>query len=141
MKWLAMLSASALFGASYAIAGELPPENTPLRGYQCYSVNEQTLHLTQEDLFSGRKFPVILERPETGAKPVGRVAGIFFVTWPLKIENGFVQVLHHMDKLGWIPENAIRPLHKADGSPGGCKIWWGKNGLMSELDPGVSTGN
>ena len=141
MKWLAMLSATVLCGASYAVAAELPPENTPLLGYQCYAVNEQTLHLTQDDLFSGRKFPVILDRPEVSATAVGRVAGIFYVTWPLKTDNGFVQILHHMNKLGWIPERDIRPLRKADGSPGGCKIWWGKNGLMSELDPGVSVGN
>ncbi len=141
MKWLALLSASVLYAASSAAAGELPPENTPLLGYQCYAVNEKTLSLTQDDLFSGRRFPVILDRPEVGAKAVGRVAGIFYVTWPLKTENGFVQILHHMNKLGWIPENDIRPLRKADGSPGGCKIWWGKNGLMSELDSGVSIGN
>jgi hypothetical protein len=142
MKWFAMLSASVLCGAPYASAGEWPPENTPFLGAQCYTVNEQTLHLTQDDYFSGQKFPVILDSPEAGAKPVGRVAAIFYVTWPLKIENGFVQVLHHMDGLGWIPKSAIRPLRKADGSPGGCRLWWGKDGrVMFALDPGVSIRN
>ena len=102
MKWLAMLSASVLWGSSYAAAGELPPENTPLQGYQCYTVNEQTLHLTQDDYFSGAKFPVILEKPEDGSKSVGRVPGIFYVKWPLTGENGFVQVLHYIPGPGWI---------------------------------------
>jgi len=145
MKWLAMLFASVLCGVSYAAAGEQPAENTPLLGYQCYTVNEKTLHLTQDDYFSGQKFPVILEKPDDGSKSVGRVPGIFYVRWPLRGENGFVQVLHYMGRvgwiLGWIPGNDIRPLRKADGSPGGCKIWWGKNGLMFALDPGVSIRN
>lgn len=141
MKWLAVLSASVLFGASYASGAEWPAENTPLPGAQCYTVNEKTLHLTQDDYFSGQKFPRVLDRPEAGANVVGSVSAIFYVTWPLKIENGFVQVLHHIDKLGWIPERDVRPLRKADGSPGGCKIWWGKNALMFALDPGVSIRN
>ena len=68
MKWFAMLSASVLCGVSYAAAGERPAENTPLLGYQCYTVNEKTLHLTQDDYFSGQKFPVILEKPDDGSK-------------------------------------------------------------------------
>ncbi len=142
MKWLAMLSASMLCGASYASAAEWPVENTPLRGYQCYTVNEQALHLTQDDYFSGRKFPVILDNPQAGSKPVGRVPAIFYVTWPLKIENGFAQVLYHTDRLGWIPKSDIRALRNADGSAGGCKLWWGKDGrIMFALDPGVGIRN
>ena len=145
MKWLSVLSASMFCAASYSSAAEWPPENTPLVGFQCYTVNEQTLHLTDDDYFSGQKFPVILEKPEEGSKSVGRVPGIFYVKWPLVGENGFVQVLHYIPGpgwiLGWIPERDIRPLRKADGSPGGCKIWRGKNGLMFALDPGVSIRN
>ena len=37
-----------------------------------------------------------------GRKSVGRVPGIFYVRWPLRVENGFVQVLHYMDRVGWI---------------------------------------
>jgi hypothetical protein len=142
MKWLAVLGASLLSGASYATAAEWPVENTPLLGYQCYTVNEQALNLTQNDYFSGRKFPVILDTPVAGSKPVGRVPAIFYVTWPLKVENGFVQVLYHTDRLGWIPKSDIRALRKADGSAGGCKLWWGKDGrIMFALDPGVGIRN
>ena len=97
MKWLAMLSASVLCERPHMRPpAELPPENTPLLGYQCYAVNEQTLHLTQDDYFSGPKFPVILDKPEDGSKSVGRVPGILYVKWPLVGENGFVQVLHYI---------------------------------------------
>ena len=102
MKWVSVLSASMFCAASHSSAEEWPPKNTPLVGFQCYTVNEQTLHLTNDDYFSGQKFPVILEKPEEGSKSVGRVPGIFYVKWPLVGENGFVQVLHYIPDESWV---------------------------------------
>ena len=124
---------------SRAMAAE---NGTTILGFQCYAVDQRRLHLTLGDYFSGSKFPEVLDAPQVGAKAVSRVAAIFYVTWPLKIENDFVQVLYHTNRLGWVPQSAIRPLRKADGAPGGCKLWWGPDGrIMFALNPGVSIRN
>jgi hypothetical protein len=140
MKSIAFLLALVL-GTSFSQV--MAAENgTPILGFQCYTVAEQRLHLTPDDYFSGSKFPEVLDAPHVGAKAVSRVAAIFYVTWPLKIENDFVQVLYHTNQLGWVPQSAIRLLRKADGEPGGCKLWWGPDGrIMFALDPGVSIRN
>ena len=67
---------------------------------------------------------------------------LVYVKWPLEVENGFVAVLYHTDRTGWVARDDIRPLRKPDGTPGGCKLWWGRDGrIMFALDPGVRIWN
>jgi hypothetical protein len=139
VKVLGIVACGAMLMSFGAVAGPIP--NTPLLGYQCYTVDGDRLGLTQQDYFSGRRFPLVLGAPAADAEVVGRVAVILYVKWPLKIENGFVEVLYHTDRLGWVPRDDIRPLRKADGTSGGCKLWSGKDGIMFALDPGVAVGN
>ena len=64
------------------------------------------------------------------------------MAWPLKTENGFTQILRANGQLAWIGANAIRPLRKGDGSPGGCKLSYAQDGRITfALDPGVAVGN
>ena len=65
-----------------------------------------------------------------------------YVTWPLRTEYGFTQILRANGQLAWIADNAIRPLRKADGTQGGCKLWRAQNGRITfALNPGVAVGN
>jgi hypothetical protein len=142
MKYSIMLAAFYLLMSAQSQAIAETGGGKALTGYQCYTVDAARLHLTQDDYFSGRLFPAIHEDPTPDAKIVGRVPAIFYVNWPLKTENGFVEILYRTDHQGWVEKSGIRPLRKADGSPGGCKLWWGKDGrIMFALDPGVSIRN
>ena len=98
MKVLGIVACGAMLMSFGAVAA--PKENTPLLGYQCYTVDGDRLGLTQDD-FLGRSFPSFLGGPEADAEVVlARVAVILYVKWPLKIENGFVEVLYHTDRRG-----------------------------------------
>ena len=58
MKTIAFLLALVLgTSSSRAMAGE---NGTLISGFQCYTVDEQRLHLTPDDYFSGSKFPEVL---------------------------------------------------------------------------------
>jgi len=141
MKVLGIVACGAMLMSFGALAGPTP--NTPLLGYKCYTIDAERLGLTREDFFTGRGLPSILEAPEVDAKVVLAPAPLLvYVKWPLEVENGFVAVLYHTDRTGWVARDDIRPLRKPDGTPGGCKLWWGRDGrIMFALDPGVRIWN
>ena len=141
MKVLGIVACGAMLMSFGAVAA--PKENTVLLGYQCYTIDTERLGLTRDDVFMGRNLPSFLAGPEADAKVVLAPAPlIIYVKWPLEIENGFAAVLYHSDRTGWIAREDIRPLRKPDGTPGGCKMWWGKDGrVMFALDAGVAVGN
>ena len=137
MKQLITLSAAWVI---YATISSVADTEAPIKGYQCFGLNTEALHLTPDDVFAGRNFPKIFNAPRVDATPIGDVSSLIYVTWPLKIDNGFVQVLRMNGELGWLTEKAIRAMHRADGSVGGCTLFWSKDrGLISaHLDPGVA---
>lgn len=113
-----------------------------LKGFQCYALDTQRLHLSPDDVFKGKGLPPVFDAPIVGAKKVGVESEIIYVAWPLRTENGFTQILRANGQLAWIADNAIRPLRKADGTQGGCKLSQAQNGRITfALDPGVAVGN
>ena len=140
MKKVVVLSWAVLLGAMAPSAAMEP--GGKLSGFSCVALNVKGLGLTPEEMWTGRGFPSVLERPDPQAKPIGGVAQIIYVTWPLKEENGFVQVLFPDGQRGWLERKAIRPLRKADGSIGGCSLFRRADGrIMFSLDPGVAVNN
>ena len=58
------------------------PRGEIISGFQCVGINIPGLHLSQDDLRTGAKFPWMLDAPRDGAKPVSRVSGIIYIAWP-----------------------------------------------------------
>jgi hypothetical protein len=118
------------------------PAGERISGFQCVGINILGLHLSQDDLRTGVGFPWILDAPKDDAKGVARVSGIIYVAWPPVIENGFLKAMSYGGKIGWLEQNAVRPLRRADGTTGGCTLWRGANGwVMFDPDPGVGINN
>ena len=107
-------------------------------GFQCVGINISGLQLSQYDLRTGAKFPMILAQPNDHAKAVRRISTIIYIAWPPVVQNGFVKAMSYDGTTGWLEENAFRPLRRADGTTGGCTLQRHSNGLiMFNLDPGV----
>ena len=118
------------------------PEGEIVSGFQCVGINIKGLHLSQDDLRTGAKFPWMLDAPRDGARPVSGVSTIIYIAWPPVIENGFVKAMAYGGKLGWLEQNAVTPLRRADGTTGGCTLRRRADGrIMFDLDPGVGINN
>ena len=50
------------------------PEGETVSGFQCVGINIPGLHLSQDDLRTGAKFPLILDAPRDDAKAVRRIS-------------------------------------------------------------------
>ena len=69
------------------------PQGEIVSGFQCVGINIPGLHLSQDDLRTGAKFPWMLDAPRDDAKPVSRVSGIIYIAWPPVVENGFLKAM------------------------------------------------
>ena len=132
---LALALVLAVIG-SCAHAEQLEP-GSPLSGYQCYNLNEVALKLTPEDAWEGRGFPPVFEGPSEESGKLGRAAGLIYVDWPLREDNGFVRILRFEGQIAWISASLIRPLYRDPGSKGGCTLSWQGNLVQFALDPGA----
>lgn len=113
--------------------------SSDMSGYQCYKVNEKGLHITAADAFAGRGFPLVFSEPSTSSKRIGITSEIEYVIWPLKRNNGFVEILRPNGQIGWVAETTLIPLRKSDGTIGGCSLRRQPDGLITfKLDPGVA---
>jgi hypothetical protein len=118
------------------------PEGEIVSGFQCVGINIKGLHLSQDDLRTGIKFPSILDAPGNDAKPVRRISTVIYVAWPPVVENGFVKAMSYDGAPGWPEQNAVRPLRRADGTQGGCTLRRRSDGqIMFHLEPGLSINN
>ena len=114
------------------------PKGETVSGFQCVGINIKGLQLSQDDLRTGAKFPWMLDAPRDGAKPVSRLSGIIYIAWPPVVQNGFVKAMSYDGTIGWLEEDAVRPLRRADGTTGGCTLQRRSDGLITfHLDPGV----
>jgi hypothetical protein len=137
MKRKISLGAALCLFASNAPATQLEV-GASLSGFQCYHTDPIRLHLTKEDVWSGRGSPSVFDEPNAGSRKLGVDPGLVYVAWPLKRANGFVQIIRVDGEIGWIAEDVIRPLYKEPGSKGGCTLSWSRTGLIqSHLDPGA----
>ena len=132
---LALALALAFIG-SCAHAERLPP-GSPLSGFQCYSIDEKVLKLTPEEAWEGKGFPPVFKGPSEDSGKLGIASGLVYVAWPLRKENGFVQILRFDGEIAWISEAVIRPLYRDPGSKGGCTLSWHGNRIQFALDPGA----
>jgi hypothetical protein len=118
------------------------PQGEIIPGFQCVGLNIKGLHLSQDDLWTAAKNPWILDAPSEGAKAVGRVAIINYIAWPPVVENGFLKAMTYTGKIGWVEENAVRRMRRADGTMGGCTLIRRPDGrIVSILDSGVGPFN
>ena len=114
------------------------PEGETISGFQCVGINIPGLHLTQDDLRTGAGFPWILDAPRNDGKGVARVSGIIYIASPPVVENGFLKAMTYGGKIGWLEQNAIRPLRRTDGTTGGCTLRRGSDGrIMFHLESGL----
>ena len=121
-----------------ANAGRADLANASVPGFQCVGINIKKLHLTSDDLRSGKGFPWILESPNEGAKQIGQVSSIIYVAVPMAIDNGFIKTMTYNGKIGWVDQNSVRPLRRADGSTGGRTLYRRSDGrVMFHLDAGI----
>jgi hypothetical protein len=118
------------------------PEGEIVSGLQCVGINIKGLHLSQDDLRTGTKFPFILDAPRDDAKPVRRTSTIIYIAWPPVIENGFVKAMSYDGRTGWLEQNSVRPLRREDGAKGGCTLRQRSDGLiMFHLEQGFGIDN
>lgn len=122
---------------SCAHAGEWLQPGSPLSGYQCYHIDAAALKLTPKDAWEGKGFPSVFIGPSEESEKRGEASGLVYVAWPLRKDNGFVQILRGNGEIAWISEAAIRPLYRDPGSKGGCTLSWHGNRIQFSLDPGA----
>ena len=137
MKSLVIMSLLSVFiGCSSAVGA---PASLKLSDFQCYKLDREKLGISDEEYRSGVGLPPVFAEPRADARKVGTEPGIVFVRYPLKIENGFAQVLRRNGAIAWISDDAVRPMRKANGTEGGCTLAWSSDGkyVQSKLDPGV----
>ena len=132
---LALALALAFIG-SRAHAERLQP-GSPLSGYQCYDIDADALKLTPEDAWEGKGFPPVFKGPSEDSGKLGAAGGVVYVAWPLRKDNGFVQILRGNGEIAWISEAVIRPLYRDPGSKGGCTLSWHDSLVQFALDPGA----
>ena len=114
------------------------PQGEVIPGFQCVGLNIKGLHLSQEDLWTAAKNPWILDAPNADAQPVAKVPMIIYIAWPAVVENGFLKAMSLGGKMGWVDQNTVRPLRRADGTTGGCTLTRRPDGrIILSLDPGV----
>jgi hypothetical protein len=130
------LALALSFIGSWAHAERLQP-GSPLSGFQCYSINEKVLKLTPEEAWEGKGFPPVFKGPSEDSGKLGIASGLVYVAWPLRQENGFVQILRLEGQIAWISESVLRPLYRDPGSKGGCTLSWRGNLVQFALDPGA----
>ena len=117
------------------------PEGQTVSGFQCVGINIPGLHLTADDLRTGEKFPWMLMR-QGRRKAVGRVSGIIYIAWPPVVESGYLKAMSYGGKIGWLEQNAVRPLRRADGTTGGCTLRRRSDGrIMFHPEPGLGINN
>src|SRR5208283_1580068 len=104
------------------------PDGETVSGFQCVGINIPGLHLSQDDLRTGAKFPMIRDEPRGDAKAVRRISTIIYIAWPPVVQNGFVKAMSYDGTIGWLEENAVRPLRRPDGTTGGCILRRHANG-------------
>ena len=125
----------ALLGLSGARARA---DKETMVGFQCAGINIEGLHLGADDLRTGAGFPWILDAPKDGATPISQVSSIIYVAWPIAVENGFLEAMTYDGKMGWLEQEAVRPLRRVDGTTGGCTLSRRSDGrIMFHLDRGV----
>jgi hypothetical protein len=129
--------ALALVFISVSAHAETLQPGSPLSAYECYSLNEVVLKLTPQEAWEGKGFPPVFEDPSAESKKLGSAAGLIYVDWPLRKDNGFVRILRFEGQIAWISESAIRPLYRDPGSKGGCTLRWNDNRIQAHLDPGA----
>jgi hypothetical protein len=140
MKAAVMVSGVVALMAFSEAQGQ--PEGETVSGFQCVGINIPGLHLSQDDLRSGAGFPWMLDAPRDDAKAVSRVSGIIYIAWPPVVENGFLKAMSYGGKVGWLEQNAVRPLQRADGTTGGCTLRRRADGwIMFHLEPGLGINN
>jgi len=127
---------SVAIGCSGSVAA---PANVNLSEFQCYKLDRERLRISDEDYRTGVGLPAVFAEPRADARKVGTEPGIVFVRRPLRIENGFAEILRRNGQLAWIADDAVRPMRKANGAEGGCTLTWSPDGkyVQSRLDPGV----
>lgn len=135
---LALALALAFIGG-WAHAEQLQP-GSPLTGFQCYGIDEKVLKLTPEEAFEGKGFPPVFNGPSEDSGKVGIASGLVYVAWPLRKDNGFLQILRGNGETAWISEAVMRPLYRDPGSKGGCTLKWHGNRIQAYLDPGAKGG-
>jgi hypothetical protein len=130
---LALVLALAFIGGS--AHAERLQLGSPLSAYEC--LNEVALKLTPQAAWEGKGFPPVFEDPSAESKKLGSAAGLIYVDWPLRKDNGFVRILRFEGQIAWISESAIRPLYRDPGSKGGCTLRWNGSRIQAHLDPGA----
>ena len=134
----AVIFVSSIVGLLTFSEAHAMPQGEVLPGFQCVGLNAKTLNLSPKDIYTGAKNPWILNAPSEGAKPVAKVPNIAYMAWPPVVENGFLKAMSLGGQIGWLEEKAVRPLRRADGTTGGCRLSRLPNGRITfYLDPGV----
>ncbi|MHB0698700.1 hypothetical protein [Roseomonas mucosa] len=75
-----------------------------IQGYSC-----MMLTLTNEQLMVFENLPPIYSEPSASSQKIGVGSASMIVASPMRVQNGFAQILHMDGRPGWIKANMLEP--------------------------------
>ncbi len=86
-----------------------------LQGYVCMAPN-----LTHDQLMVFENLPPIYTEPRANAQQIGVASASVIVASPMRVENGFAQVLHMDGRPGWMRADMLKPWTNANNPNTRC---------------------
>jgi hypothetical protein len=88
---------------------------SPLEGYRCMELNVPAADLDDLD-----RMPPVLAEPQANAAQLGVTSATMIAADPLRVSNGFTQVLHLDGRQGWVESAKLKPWARPQSPGASC---------------------
>lgn len=99
----------------------------PIDGYVCMNLKWSG---KEEDLWDESKLPAVYSDSSASSQKIGNVGAIAIVASPMRVQNGFAEILHLNGKKGWVEADLLVPYPKATDPSKTCVPSYMSNGRI-----------